>query len=183
MILPIYVYGHPVLRKISKNIDKNYEGLDTLIENMWHTMYETDGVGIAAPQIGKNIRLFVIDASPFAELDPNAEGFKKVFINAEIIERNGEKWEMTEGCLSVPNIHEYISREERIIIRYMDENFVEYEEEYDGHIARVIQHEYDHLDGKLFIDHLSSLKKRLLKSKLTAISKGKAKFSYRVITP
>lgn len=183
MILPVYVYGHPVLRKVSEDIYKDYEGLDKLLENMWHTMYETDGVGLAAPQIGKNIRLFVIDASPFAELDPNAEGFKKVFINAEIIERDGEKWGMTEGCLSVPNIHEDIFREERIVIRYMDENFVEHEEEYDGHLARVIQHEYDHLEGKLFIDHLSGLKKRLLKGKLAAISKGKARFSYRVVTP
>ncbi len=183
MILPVYVYGHPVLRKVSVDIDKDYEGLEKLLKDMWHTMYETDGVGLAAPQIGKNIRLFVIDANPFSELDPNAENFKKVFINAEILERSGEKWAMTEGCLSVPNIHEDVFREEKILIRYLDENWEEHEEEYDGHVARVIQHEYDHLEGKLFIDHISALKKRLLKGKLAGISKGKAKFDYRVVTP
>lgn len=183
MILPVYVYGHPLLRKVSENINKDYEGLDKLLKDMWQTMYETDGVGLAAPQIGKNIRLFVIDADPFKELDPKTEGFKKVFINAEIIERSGDKWGMTEGCLSVPHIHEDVYREDVIRIKYMDENWVEHEEEYDGHVARVIQHEYDHLEGKLFIDHISPLKRRLLKGKLTAISKGKARFGYRVVTP
>jgi len=183
MILPVYVYGHPVLRKVSVDIDKDCEGFDKLLKNMWQTMYETDGVGLAAPQIGKNIRLFVIDADPFAELDPKTENFKKVFINAEIIERDGEKWGMTEGCLSVPNIHEDIYREDNIRIKYYDENWEMHEEEYDGHIARIIQHEYDHLEGKLFIDHISPLKKRLLKGKLANISRGKAKCGYRVVTP
>jgi peptide deformylase len=183
MILPVYVYGHPVLRKVSVDIDKDYEGFDKLLKDMWQTMYETDGVGLAAPQIGKNIRLFVIDADPFKELDPKAEGFKKVFINAEILERDGEKWPMTEGCLSVPNIHEDVYREDKVRIRYLDENWEEHEEEYDGYRARVIQHEYDHIEGKLFIDHVSPLKKRLLKGKLAAISKGKAKCHYRVVTP
>lgn len=183
MILPIYVYGHPVLRKVSENINKDYEGLDKLIKDMWQTMYETDGVGLAAPQVGKNIRLFVIDSDPFSELDPKAANFKKVFINAEILEREGEEWAMTEGCISVPNIHEDVFRKDKVKIKYLDENWEEHIEEYDGYVARVIQHEYDHIEGKLFVDHLSGLKKRLLKGKLSAISKGKAKARYRVVTP
>lgn len=183
MILPIYVYGHPVLRKVSEDIDKDYEGLEKLIKDMWQTMYETDGVGLAAPQIGKNIRLFVIDADPFEELDPNAKGFKKTFINAEITDRSGEKWTMQEGCLSIPNINEDIDREDKIHIKYYDENWEFREEDYDGYVARVIQHEYDHLEGKMFIDHVSPLKKRLLKGKLSAIANGKARCRYRTVSP
>lgn len=183
MILPIYVYGHPILRRKSININKDYENLDKLTKDMWQTMYETDGVGLAAPQIGKNIRFFVIDTDPFKEIDPKTEGFKRAFFNAQIVERSGEKWNMEEGCLSVPNIHEDIAREDKIHINYYDENWVFHEEEFDGYIARVIQHEYDHLEGHLFIDHISPFKKRLLKGKLSAISNGKARIPYRVVRP
>lgn len=183
MILPIYVYGHPILRKVAVDIDKDYEGLDKLLKDMWQTMYETDGVGLAAPQIGKSIRLFVIDAEPFEEFDPKTKGFKRTFINAQIVERGGEKWTMQEGCLSIPNVHEDIDREDFIRIKYYDENWELHEEEYDGYRARVIQHEYDHLEGKMFIDHVSPIRKRLLKSKLSAISTGKARCAYRTISP
>jgi peptide deformylase len=183
MILPIYVYGHPVLRKIAQDIDKDYEGLEKLLKDMWQTMYETDGVGLAAPQIGKSIRLFVIDADPFQDIDPKAEGFKRTFINAEITERGGEAWIMNEGCLSIPLIHEDVKRDETIHIKYYDENWELHEEDFNGHLARVIQHEYDHLEGKMFIDHISGLKKRLLKGKLAQISKGKSRCGYRVVTP
>ena len=183
MILPIYVYGHPILRKVAVDIDKDYEGLDKLLKDMWQTMYETDGVGLAAPQIGKSIRLFVIDAEAFEEIDPKTKGFKKTFINPVIIERSGEKWTMQEGCLSIPNIHEDIDREEIIRIKYYDENWELHEEEYDGHRARVIQHEYDHLEGKMFIDQVTSIRRRLLKGKLTAISTGKARCAYRTVSP
>jgi peptide deformylase len=183
MILPIYVYGHPKLRKVSADINKEHEGLEKLLKDMWQTMYETDGVGLAAPQIGKNIRVFVIDANPFADIDSNAADFKRTFINAEITERSGEPWIMNEGCLSIPNIHEDITRDEKIHIKYYDENWELHEEDFDGHLARVIQHEYDHLEGKMFIDYVSPLMKRLLKGKLSQISKGKARCSYRTVTP
>lgn len=183
MILPIYVFGHPTLRKVSEDIDKDYKGLDKLLKDMWQTMYETDGVGLAAPQIGKNIRLFVIDASPFEEIDAKAKDFKKVFFNAEITERSGEAWPMEEGCLSIPQIHEEVTRDEKIHIKYYDENWELREEDYDGHIARVIQHEYDHLEGKMFVDHISGIRKRLLKGKLSQISKGKFRSAYRIVTP
>jgi len=183
MILPIYVYGHPILRKVAQNIDKDYEGFEKLLKDMWQTMYETDGVGLAAPQIGKSIRLFVIDADPFKEIDPKAEGFKRTFINAEITERSGDAWTMNEGCLSIPLIHEDVKRDDKIHIKYYDENWELHEEDYEGHVARVIQHEYDHLEGKMFIDHVSGLKKRLLKGKLAQISKGKLRCGYRIVTP
>jgi len=183
MILPIYVYGHPILRKVSVDIDKDYEGFDKLLKDMWQTMYETDGVGLAAPQIGKNIRLFVIDANPFEEIDPKAKGFKKAFINAEITDRSGEEWTMEEGCLSIPNINEDVDRADKVHIKYYDENWDFHEEDYEGHVARVIQHEYDHLEGKMFIDYVSPLRKRLLKGKLSAISNGKARCRYRTVSP
>lgn len=193
MILPIVAYGDPVLKKEAEEIDENYEGLKELIDNMFETMYEANGVGLAAPQVGKSIRLFIVDASPFAEdeeedgkPDEKAKGledFKKVFINPIIEEETGNDWGFREGCLSIPNIREEVQRKEKIVITYFDENWEFHEEEYDGYAARVIQHEYDHVDGILFTDHLSPLKKRLLKKKLSNISKGDIDVDYRMRFP
>lgn len=183
MIYPITVYGEPLLRKVSKPIDKDYPELKQLVEDMFETMYHSDGVGLAAPQIGLTIRMFVVDASPAADDEPELEGFKKAFINPEILELRGDEWSMNEGCLSLPDIREDVSRPEFVKIKYYDENFVEHIEEYGGFAARVIQHEYDHLEGKMFIDYLSPLKKRMLKSRLTNITKGKVNTSYRIRIP
>ncbi len=192
MILPIVAYGDPVLKKEGEEIDKDYPKLKELIANMFETMYEASGVGLAAPQIGKSIRLFIVDASPFAEpdedgeLDPKAsglDGFKKVFINPIIEEESGEEWGFNEGCLSIPKIREEVFRNERIEISYYDENWELKEETYDGYAARIIQHEYDHVDGVLFTDHLTPLKKRLLKKKLQNISKGDIDVDYRMKFP
>lgn len=183
MIYPITVYGEPVLRKVAEPITPDFEDFQQLLADMYETMYVSDGVGLAAPQIGKSLRLFVVDASPAADDEPELEGFKKAFINPQILERYGEEWSMNEGCLSLPEIREDVSRPEKIKIKYLDENFVEHIEEYGGFAARVIQHEYDHLEGILFIDHLSMLRKRMLKGKLTAITKGKVKTSYRIVIP
>ncbi len=170
MILPIIAYGDPVLRKKATAIDEDYPELDTLISNMWDTMYNANGVGLAAPQIGLSIRLFVIDTSPFAEDEAvpeeekeAVENFKQVFINAQMVEESGQKWSFNEGCLSIPDIREDVTRLGDIHITYMDENFEQHTETFTGILARVIQHEYDHIEGVLFTDKLSSLKKRLLK--------------------
>jgi len=184
MKLPIVAYGDPILKKRASNIDQDYPELDQLIEDMFETMYAAHGVGLAAPQIGLSIRLFVVDASPFAEDDaPELENFKKVFINAQILEEEGDKWNFSEGCLSIPEIREEVSRHSTIHIRYFDENWQEHEERFDGLAARVIQHEYDHIDGKLFIDRLGVLKKAMIKSKLDAISKGLVKVEYKMKFP
>jgi len=190
MILPIVAYGDPVLRKVAKDIPKDYPKLDILIENMFETMYNAYGVGLAAPQIGLPIRLFVIDATAFADDDELSEkekeqltGFKKVFINPTIIEETGEEWTFNEGCLSIPDIREDVTRNAIIKIEYYDADFNKHIEEFDGLAARVIQHEYDHIEGVLFTDKLSSLKKRLLKGKLTSISKGKIKIDYKMRFP
>jgi peptide deformylase len=183
MKYPVTVYGDPILRKKAQPIDKDYEGLQEIIENMWETMYYSDGVGLAAPQVGLSIRIFIIDASSGADEEPELENFKKVFINPEIIEIYGDEWTMNEGCLSLPEIREDVLRPDRVRIRYFDENFNEHEEEFKGFAGRVIQHEYDHLDGKLFIDYLSPLRKRLLKSKLNSITKGKVQPHYRIKVP
>ncbi len=183
MIYPVTVYGDPVLRKKTTNIDQNYEGLSSLINDMFETMYNADGVGLAAPQIGLTIRLFVVDLSPMGEEEPQLKDFKKVFINARISEKSGEEELMEEGCLSIPGIHEKVMRKNHIRIQYFDENWVEHDEEYTGYPARVLQHEYDHLDGVMFVDHCSPLKKRLLKGKLVDISKGKTNASYRIRIP
>lgn len=184
MILPIVAIGDPVLKKVAEKIDKNYEGLSSLIEDMFETMYNASGVGLAAPQIGKSIRLFVIDASPFAEDEEEGtemlKGFKKVFINAEILEEKGEEWGFNEGCLSIPGIREEVFRQEKLTIRYFDENFKEHKESYDGYAARIIQHEYDHIEGILFTDHISPLRKRLLKRKMEEISKGEVDVAYKM---
>ena len=190
MILPIVAYGDPVLRKMGKDIDSDYPGLEELISNMQETMKNAQGVGLAAPQIGKDIRLFLIDAAPFAENEELGEeerkflkDFKRTFINPEILEEDGDEWAFTEGCLSIPNINEDVYRPETIRVRYLDENFNEKEEELSGLSARIFQHEYDHIEGVLFTDRLSSLKKRLLKKKLENISKGKVEVSYRMRFP
>ncbi|WP_273277304.1 peptide deformylase [Maribacter polysiphoniae] len=190
MVLPIVAYGDPVLRKVGKEIEKDFPKLDELIENMWETMYNASGVGLAAPQIGLPLRLFIVDATPFAEDDDltdaeqkTLEGFKKVFINAKIKEETGKDWAFNEGCLSIPDIREDVSRKDTITITYCDGDFKEHTETYDGVLARVIQHEYDHIEGILFTDKLSSLKKRLLKGRLANISKGKVKVEYRMRFP
>lgn len=190
MILPIVAYGDPVLRKIGKEINQNYPQLNSLIENMWETMYKAEGVGLAAPQIGLDIRLFLVDTTPFAadeDLDDEERAFlgsyKKVFINAKITSETGNEWAFTEGCLSIPNIREDVTRNETISIEYLDENFVEHKEIVSGLAARVIQHEYDHIEGVLFTDKLSSLKKRLLKRKLENIAKGMVDTDYRMKFP
>ena len=190
MILPILAYGDPVLRKVGKDITKDYPKLDELIANMTETMKNAQGVGLAAPQIGKDIRLFLIDASPFADSDELEEeeklflqGFNRIFINAQIIEEEGEEWIFNEGCLSIPNINEDVSRNETIHIEYLDENFEKKTDTLSGLTARIFQHEYDHIEGVLFTDKLSSLKKRLLKKKLDNISKGIVDVAYRMKFP
>lgn len=180
MIYPIVAYGDPVLRKKAENIKPDYPELNQLVENMFETMYKSLGVGLAAPQIGLSIRLFVIDANPFKEDDRLADGFKKIFINAEMLDEDGDKWKFNEGCLSIPGVREDIDRYKTITIRYQDINFETHIEQYDGLRARIIQHEYDHIEGILFTDKVSPLKKRLLKGKLANISKGIVDADYRM---
>lgn len=181
MILPIVAYGDPILRKKGSLVQKDHDGLEMLIESMFETMYESHGVGLAAPQINKSINLFILDTSPFE--DEKYPNLKKVFINAEILEESGEKWEYEEGCLSIPHIRENVNRKPSILIKYQDENFDIIEESFDGIAARVIQHEYDHIKGILFIDHITEFKKRLLKNKLLNISKGNIDVSYKMRFP
>ncbi len=181
MIYPVVVYGHPVLRKVAEDIDRDYPGLKQLIDDLFETMYHADGIGLAAPQIGKSLRIFVIDGTPAAEDDPSMADFKKAFINAHITEKSGDLAPMTEGCLSIPNLREEVNRESKIRIEYYDENWEFHDEIYEGYKARVILHEYDHLDGVMFTDRVSPLRKRLLKGKLTAISKGMFETDYKTI--
>lgn len=193
MILPVVAYGDPVLRKVGVEIDKDYEGLADLIDNMFLTMYKSLGVGLAAPQIGKAIRLFIVETKPFSEGDgtedfteeqvSNLASFKQVFINPQIVEEKGEPWLFNEGCLSIPDVREDVSRLPTIRIQYYDENFDFHDEEYDGIIARVIQHEFDHIEGKLFIDKISPLRRRLNSRRLKDISKGKVNVTYRMRFP
>jgi peptide deformylase len=190
MILPIVAYGDTVLKKKAKDIDSDYPMLDELIENMYETMYGAFGVGLAAPQIGLPIRLFLVDTEPFAEDEDLSEAeraqmktFKKTFINAQILEEEGDEWAFNEGCLSIPDVREDVFRQPKIKIQYQDENFETHVEEYDGLIARVIQHEYDHIEGILFTDKLSSFKKRLIKGRLANISKGKIRVDYKMRFP
>jgi len=190
MILPIVAYGDPVLRKKAVEIPQDYPELKELVANMFETMYGASGVGLAAPQIGKAIRLFVVDATPFAddedlsdEEQERLKTFKKAFINPQILEETGDEWAFSEGCLSIPGINEDVFRCSNIKIKYQDEDFNEHVEEFDGLLARVIQHEYDHIEGILFTDKLSSLKKRIIKSKLAGISKGKVNADYRMRFP
>jgi peptide deformylase len=180
MILPVFLYGSPVLRKVATDIPENYPDLDELIESLFETMYQSEGIGLAAPQVGKSLRIFVIDASPLEEDDPSLKDFKKVFINPQIISYEGDLISYNEGCLSIPEIREDVERESTVLIRYCDRDFIYREEYFTGIAARIIQHEYDHLEGRLFTDLISPLKKRLLKRKLTSISKGKVDVKYRV---
>jgi peptide deformylase len=190
MIYPIVAYGDPVLRKVAVDIDKSFD-VKKLSEDMFETMYNAKGVGLAAPQIGLNIRMFVVDGRPFNEgedleerdKDPSLVDFKKVFINAEILEEDGDDWGFEEGCLSIPDIREDIYRPEYVTIRYFDENWEEHTEEYEGLAARIIQHEYDHIDGILFTDHLNPIKKRMLKNKLAKITKGRVDVDYKMKFP
>lgn len=181
MIYSIVAYGDPVLKKVAKDIDKDKIDVKKLANEMYDTMYEAHGVGLAAPQIGKSIRMFVVDAEAMDEEE--CAGFKKVFINPEIIEEFGEDWTFNEGCLSIPEVREDVVRAEGILIRYFDENWVEHEEEFEGLKARVIQHEYDHIEGILFTDHISGLRKRLIKGKLSNISKGRISPNYKMKFP
>ena len=190
MILPIVAYGDPVLRKMGVEIDKDYPNLKELIANMKETMYNASGVGLAAPQIGKAIRLFVIDASPFAEDDDlddeeraTLKDFNRVYINPKIIDEEGDEWTFNEGCLSIPDVREDVTRKSKVILEYQDEDFNTHTEVLDGLAARVFQHEYDHIEGVLFTDKVSSLKKRLIKRKLENISKGKIRADYRMRFP
>ena len=188
MVLPIVAYGNPVLRKVGQEISPDYPGLQKLIEDMWETMYNSKGVGLAAPQVNKDIRLFVMDSIQILEnLEedekndyPGDEGYKGVFINARIKEIDGDEWPYNEGCLSIPKIREDILRRETITIHFFDENFMEHTKTFTGITARVILHEYDHIEGKLFIDYLKPLKKNLIKRKLNDISKGKISVDYRM---
>lgn len=187
MILPIIAYGDPVLRKVCDTIPEDYPELPKLIEDMFQTMYHSNGVGIAAPQVGLAIRLFVVDTNGFSENEDltseekeHLKNFKKVFINAKIIEEEGQPWAFNEGCLSIPGVTEDVSRKPTLVIEYQDEHFVKHTETFTGLAARVIQHEYDHIEGILFTDHLSSFKKQLLKNKLNNISSGKVKVSYKM---
>ena len=180
MTLPIYVYGSPVLRKIARPVEQNEEGLEDFIDNLWDTMYQSDGIGLASPQVGKSVRIFVIDGTPLEEDDPSLKDFKVTFINPEILDRQGDDKTYEEGCLSIPNIREEIVRPEKVRIRYYDEDWNQHEEEYEGIAARIIQHEYDHLQGVLFTDKVAPLKKRMLRNKLNAIAKGKFDVSYKV---
>ncbi len=180
MIYPIVAYGSPVLKVRAKNIEKEFPNLEQLIADMYETMYNANGVGLAAPQIGHSIRLFILDATPFAEDEPQLEGLKKVFINPQILAEAGKEWNFNEGCLSIPGIREDISRKPGIEIEYLDEHFVYHKERYSGLAARIIQHEYDHLEGILFVDKVSSLKKKLLAGKLKDINNGKVNADYRM---
>lgn len=180
-MLPIVAYGHPVLRKISREIGRDHPGLQDLIHNMFETMYESVGVGLAAPQVNRSIRLFIVDASAYGDKIPEAAGFKKVFINPEILEESGEEHSIDEGCLSIPHIREDVTRQEKVRIKYYDEHWAFHEEQYGGIVARIIQHEYDHLEGILFTDKISSLRKTLIRKKLHDITKGKVKTDYKMI--
>ena len=180
MILPIAAFGSPILRKKCDEIESNYHNLDSLLFDMWETMYNAKGVGLAAPQINKSIRLFLIDTTPFLDEEEDVEAVKKVFINPVIIEEKGEKWCFNEGCLSIPEIREDIVRKSSIIIEYLDESFNRHIDTFHGLTARVIQHEYDHINGVLFIDKLSPLRKRMIKGKLVDITSGNVSASYKM---
>ena len=188
MILPIVAYGAAILRKVSEPIHADYPNLTKVIADMWETMYESNGVGLAAPQVNKNIRLFVMDSAqifeskePEDETYVDAPGFKKVFINAQIVSTGGVEWIYNEGCLSIPKIREDILRPAEVTLSYMDENFVAHTETFNGISARVILHEYDHIQGKLFIDYLKPLRRKILQGKLNDISKGKVRVDYKMM--
>ncbi len=179
MILPIYLYGQPVLRKVAEDINPDYPELKTLIASMFETMYKSEGIGLAAPQVGLSIRLLVIDLTPLSEDTPAFKDFKRVMINAHLLESEGEDIMIDEACLSLPGIHEKVARKSKIRMKYLDEQLVEHDEIFTDYLARVVMHEYDHLDGKLFIDHVSPIRRQLIKGKLNLIVKGKAHCEYK----
>ena len=183
MILPIVAYGHPTLKAVAKNIDKDFPELDKLLADMWETLVHSEGVGLAAPQVNQSIRLFLVDANPFYPDYPEAKDFKRTFINAQLIDTFGEDVPFKEGCLSLPGIYEEVMRPEGIRMRYLDENFQEHEETFTGIQARIIQHEYDHLEGHVHVDRIAPMRKFLLQSKLRDISEGKCDADYRMIFP
>ena len=183
MILPVLAYGHPTLRKVAKEINSDYPDLKQFIEDMFETMYQSDGVGLAAPQVNRSIRVITIDATAFAETHPEAADFKKVFINPKIYLEEGEEWSFNEGCLSFPGLRQEIMRKPVIRVKWVDEDFNEHDEQFDGIAARVIQHEYDHLEGILFVDRMNPLKRMVIKGKLSDISKGKVDTFYKMIFP
>lgn len=191
MILPIVAYGSEILRKVAQDIEPDYPGLQKLLEDMWETMYSSNGVGLAAPQINKDIRIFVMDSAQIFEHQeedekgeyPDEPGIKKTFINAHIKSFDGEDWSYNEGCLSIPKIREDVMRPEEVTVEYLDENFEPHTKTFNGITARIIQHEYDHIEGKLFIDYLKPLKRKMLRGKLTDISKGKIKVDYKMVFP
>lgn len=180
MILPVYIYGSPVLRKVAREVEQDEESIEQFIQNLWETMHHSDGIGLAAPQVGQSSQIFVVDGTPLEKDDPALKDFKMTFINPEIIERYGDDKTYEEGCLSIPEIREEIVRPEKIKIRWFDSNFTFHEEEFGGIGARIIQHEYDHLQGILFTDKVAPLKKRMLRGKLNAIAKGKFDVKYKV---
>lgn len=188
MIMPIVAYGDPVLRRVGDEIDADYPNLKQLIADMFETMYHAKGVGLAAPQVGKSVRLFIVDGAPFAE-DPETEeeealgSFRKVFINARILEEDGTEWKYNEGCLSIPKIREDVLRKPNVRIRWQDETFATHEETFTGIAARIIQHEYDHIEGKLFTDRISPMRRQLLKNKLNDISRGRVAADYKMRFP
>ncbi|WP_027455500.1 peptide deformylase [Xylanibacter brevis] len=180
MILPIYIYGQPVLRKVTEDITPDYPGLKQLIADMWETLADSEGIGLAAPQVGKDIRLAVIDLDPLSEDMPEYKDFKRVYINPHIIEYDETKMEsLEEGCLSLPAIHEKVTRPTRIRVQWMDEDFQPHDEWVEGYLTRVMQHEFDHLDGKMFVDRVSPLRKQLIKSKLKALTQGRYRCGYK----
>lgn len=183
MILPIVAYGDPVLKKKAVDIGPDYPDLQKLIDNMFETMYHAHGVGLAAPQVGRSIRLFIVDASPFEDQEPELKDFVQVFINPEIVSEEGKEWTFNEGCLSIPGIREDVDRKPTLLLRYYDEHFDFYEEEFTGLAARVIQHEYDHIEGKLFVDRIGSFKRTMISGKLKDISKGKVDIDYKMKFP
>ena len=186
MIYPIYVYGMPVLRKVAADIDEHFEGLSELITDMYETMYQADGIGLAAPQVGKSIRMIVIDGTQVDEDDKERSelhDFKKVLINPQLIHEEGDDWEFNEGCLSLPNIREDVKRKPIIRLEYLDENFEFHDEEFSGMKARILQHEMDHVNGILFIDRISPIRRRLLNARLKAISKGQTEVKYKIRFP
>jgi peptide deformylase len=180
MIYPIVAYGHPVLKKKAVEIGPDYPGLKELIDSMFETMYSSSGVGLAAPQINFSIRLFVVDGAPFEDEEPVLKGFRKVFINPQMLDESGSKWKFNEGCLSIPGVRDDVDRHPDIYLHYFDENFVEHKENFTGIAARIIQHEFDHIEGVLFTDKLSPLKKQLLKGRLSDISKGRVNVDYKM---
>jgi peptide deformylase len=183
MILPIVAYGHPTLRRVADDIQPGYPGLEELIDNMFETMYHSEGVGLAAPQVNQPIRLFIIDAEPFTDAYPELQGFKKIFINPHIIEESGDDFTFNEGCLSIPDIREDVTRKSRIRLQYQDTEFNSFDEYFEGISARIIQHEYDHLEATLFVDRINPLRKMLLRRKLNDISMGNIEVSYKMIFP